>query len=527
MVIVRCALGEGVGLVTTARTLFAVPEGLGALDMAAVSEAARAATLAQNRAGATRLEAAYVLVEQFARAAQEQDEQCPEGSRRPGYARLAPAARARDHLVAACQLTCWHAERLVTAGVQIHTRLSRLCSVVERGVIPEELAVDLACRLAGVPDAIVGDVEDEVLARFVEDLEGGDRPSRPAVNSAIDEAVERFDPAGAQEAAEAAAESREVRFRGARDGMATMWAKLTAADAELLRRRIETDAAVAAADGLDRPIDQLRADALAALAVYPPDAAAGDTTATATGTGTGTDAAASAAAECGIELGQVRAGADLPRPSLGNAANAGQAIRISVIASAVRGLPNRVEFVHGTYSSFEWLCTELLEGDEASVRFELIDPAPGVLDSPEHALRYLITPAMAERIRLRDGTCRHPGCSVPAKDCDVDHVIAFNKRDPELGGPTLEWNLVCLCRKHHREKTFGTNSYRTGPLGELIIRTDTGHEHRTRPKGPLARARDAIAEREWEAFADRIIGPDGLLTNPPGQSRHGPHTRPA
>ncbi|MCT2274978.1 HNH endonuclease [Dietzia cinnamea] len=513
---------------TTARTLFAVPEGLGALDMAAVSEAARAATLAQNRAGATRLEAAYVLVAQFTRAAQTEDEQGPAGSGRPGYARLAPAARARDHLVAACQLTCWHAERLVTAGVQIHTRLSRLASVVARGVMPEQMAVDIACRLAEVPDAIVADVEDEVLARFAGDLEGGDRPSRSAVDSAIDEAVERCDPAGAQEAAEAAAQTRRVRFRGGRDGMATMWAKLTAADAELLRRRIDTDAAVAAADGLDRPIDQLRADALAALAVYPPDTAAGDTATTdAAATDTADAAAAAVAEECGIELGQVRAGADLPRPSLGNAARAGVPIRISVIASAVRGLPNRVEFVHGTYSSFEWLCTELLEGDEASVRFELIDPAPGALDSPEHALRYMITPAMAERIRLRDGTCRHPGCSVPAKDCDVDHVIAFNKGDPELGGPTLEWNLVCLCRKHHREKAFGTNTYRTGPLGELIICTDTGHEHRTRPKGPLARARDAIAEREWEAFADRIIADDGTLINPPGHPRHGPHTRPA
>ncbi|WP_375545287.1 HNH endonuclease signature motif containing protein, partial [Dietzia cinnamea] len=408
--------------------------------MAAVSEAARAATLAQNRAGATRLEAAYVLVAQFTRAAQTEDEQGPAGSGRPGYARLAPAARARDHLVAACQLTCWHAERLVTAGVQIHTRLSRLASVVARGVMPEQMAIDIACRLAEVPDAIVADVEDEVLARFAGDLEGGDRPSRPAVDSAIDEAVERCDPAGAAEAAEAAAQTRRVRFRGGRDGMATMWAKLTAADAELLRRRIETDAAVAAADGLDRPIDQLRADALAALAVYPPDTAAGDTATTgAAATGTA-DAAAAVAEECGIELGQVRVGADLPRPSLGNAARAGVPIRISVIASAVRGLPNRVEFVHGTYSSFEWLCAELLEGDEASVRFELIDPAPGAVDSPDQALRYLISPAMAERIRLRDGTCRHPGCSVPAKDCDVDHVIAFNKRDPELGGPTLEWN---------------------------------------------------------------------------------------
>ncbi|MBB1020134.1 HNH endonuclease, partial [Dietzia sp. E1] len=112
--------------------------------MAAVSEAARAATVAQNRAGATRLEAAYVLVAQFAQDAEDeqaQDEQRRGGSRRPGYARLAPAARARDHLVAACQLTCWHAERLVTAGVQIHTRLSRLASVVARGVMPEQMAV--------------------------------------------------------------------------------------------------------------------------------------------------------------------------------------------------------------------------------------------------------------------------------------------------------------------------------------------------------------------------------------------------
>ena len=217
----------------------------------------------------------------------------------------------------------------------------------------------------------------------------------------------------------------------------------------------------------------------------------------------------------------------MPRPSLGNAAAAGRPIRVSVIAAAAQGLPNRVEFVHGAYSSYSWLCQQLLEGDDARVRFELVDPAPGVLDSPEHALRYLITPAMAERIRMRDGTCRHPGCSVPAEDCDVDHVIAFNTKDPELGGPTTEWNLVCLCRKHHREKTFGTNAYRSGPLGELVIITDTGHEHRTRPKGPLARARDAIWEREWNAYADRIVADDGTLINPPGQDRYGPRRRPA
>ncbi|MVZ91760.1 HNH endonuclease, partial [Microbacter sp. ANSKLAB05] len=241
-------------MVTTTSALFAVPEALGMVDMEAVSEAARAATLAQNRAGATRLEAAHVLVEQFARAEQAQAEQADEagaGSRRPAYARLDPEARARDHLVAACQLTCWHAARLVTAGTQIHRRLPRLRSTVDRGLLPEQLAVDIACRLAEVSDAIVSAVEDEVVARFTGDLDGGDRPTRNAVDSAIDDAVERHDPAAAQDAAAAAAATRSVRFRGDRNGMATMWARLTAADAELLRRRIETDASAASADGLD------------------------------------------------------------------------------------------------------------------------------------------------------------------------------------------------------------------------------------------------------------------------------------
>ena len=508
-------------MTTTTSVILTVPDSPGVLDAKAVSEAARSATLAQNRAAAMRLEAAHLLVEEMARLDREDDGNGSAAAggprRRPAVARLAPEARARDHLAAACQLTCWHAARLVTAGVQIHRRLTRLRSTVDRGLMPEQLAVEIACRLAEVPDAIVSDVEDEVMARIADDLAGGDIPSRTAVGSLLDEAVERHDPAAAEDACAAAAETRSVRFRPSRNGMATMWAKLPVSDAELLRRRIETDATAASEDGLDRTMDQLRADALAALAVYAP---AGQTSAPAGQTSAPVHTEGAGGGDDGIELGDVALGADLPRPTLGNAAAAaGQPIRISVISAVSQGLPNRVEFVRGAYSSFDWLCQELLEGDDATVRFQVVDPAPGALDSPDHALRYRISPAMAERIRLRDGTCRHPGCSVAARDCDVDHLIAFNKTDPELGGPTLEWNLYCLCRKHHREKTFGRSEYRPGPLGELIIVTETGHEHRTRPRGPLARARDDIREREWSAYTDRVISADGMIISPPGSDR--------
>src|SRR5690606_14673566 len=127
--------------------LRAVDEPLESLDSAALSEAARSATLAQNLAAATRLHAAYLLVESFRRL-DEATHGDTEGDTRPAHARLDPAGRARDHLAAAMSLTCWHAGHLVTAAIQAHTRLPRLRGAVERGLLPEQLAIDAACRLA-------------------------------------------------------------------------------------------------------------------------------------------------------------------------------------------------------------------------------------------------------------------------------------------------------------------------------------------------------------------------------------------
>ncbi|MBB1047878.1 hypothetical protein G6028_08745, partial [Dietzia cercidiphylli] len=92
--------------------LRAVPDPLDTLGAEALSEVARSATLAQNLAAATRLQAAYHLVQAMGRLdeATHDDGACP----RPVFARLDPADRARDHLAAAMSLTGWHAGRLVT-----------------------------------------------------------------------------------------------------------------------------------------------------------------------------------------------------------------------------------------------------------------------------------------------------------------------------------------------------------------------------------------------------------------------------
>ncbi|HKE63491.1 MAG TPA: HNH endonuclease signature motif containing protein, partial [Micromonosporaceae bacterium] len=56
-------------------------------------------------------------------------------------------------------------------------------------------------------------------------------------------------------------------------------------------------------------------------------------------------------------------------------------------------------------------------------------------------------PALSRWIRARDGTCRAPGCRVPASVCDIDHTV-----DHFSGGLTTHDNLALLCRHHHRLK---------------------------------------------------------------------------
>ncbi|MDZ4234978.1 MAG: HNH endonuclease signature motif containing protein, partial [Dietzia sp.] len=293
-----------------------------------------------------------------------------------------------------------------------------------------------------------------VIGALGRDLDGGHRPSRTALDTAVDGARERHDPRAAEDAVGAAVEQRTVRFRPGRDGMTSMWAHLPSGDAEKLRRRIEAAARAAHDRGHPRTRNQLRADALCAL---------GDPNTDDIGTALHDpeDSARHTDSADGTHRSDSAAGADTPRP--GASWGTDKPVRISIIDGIAQGLPNRVQFVNGAYASFDWLCEELLSGGDAKVRFDLIDPQPGVQDTPDAVLKYFITPALAERIRLRDGTCRHPGCTVEAHDCEIDHVIAFDHQRPELGGPTAEWNLICLCRKHHREKTFGHCAYRPDP----------------------------------------------------------------
>lgn len=90
--------------------------------------------------------------------------------------------------------------------------------------------------------------------------------------------------------------------------------------------------------------------------------------------------------------------------------------------------------------------------------------------------RYQVTPGLRMWLRLRDETCRFPGCGHRASGCDVDHTI-----DWQCGGETRADNLAHLCRGHHTLKHRTRWRIRQLPDGTITWRGPTGRDYETRP----------------------------------------------
>ncbi len=86
--------------------------------------------------------------------------------------------------------------------------------------------------------------------------------------------------------------------------------------------------------------------------------------------------------------------------------------------------------------------------------------------------------SLDRHVRLRDGTCRAPGCLTPACGSDLDHVVPYQEGDITRVG-----NLHALCRHHHRLKTF--TSWRPvldAGTGQVTWTSPSGRRYVTRPE---------------------------------------------
>lgn len=95
--------------------------------------------------------------------------------------------------------------------------------------------------------------------------------------------------------------------------------------------------------------------------------------------------------------------------------------------------------------------------------------------------RRLFPPGQRRFITLRDQTCRTPWCDAPVRH--IDHVV------PDVeGGPTSVRNGQGLCEacNYAKEAPGWESRAPAGAHREVITRTPTGHEYRSRPPGRFA-----------------------------------------
>ncbi len=93
----------------------------------------------------------------------------------------------------------------------------------------------------------------------------------------------------------------------------------------------------------------------------------------------------------------------------------------------------------GTLSGYGVLPADLvrrLAAGDTRWRHILTDRATGaVLDVGTWS--YRPPTALDRHVRTRDVTCRFPGCTVPARECDLDHLIPFPQGPTNAGEPAL------------------------------------------------------------------------------------------
>ncbi|MEW5812991.1 MAG: DUF222 domain-containing protein [Actinomycetota bacterium] len=92
--------------------------------------------------------------------------------------------------------------------------------------------------------------------------------------------------------------------------------------------------------------------------------------------------------------------------------------------------------------------------------------------------RYRPSQALADFVRSRDLTCRHPGCTRPIDD--LDHTV------PYPWGPTCASNMAGYCRHHHLLKTFGPGwSNVQYPDGTIVFTDPDGQTSTSYPGSRL------------------------------------------
>ncbi|WP_159616461.1 HNH endonuclease [Arthrobacter zhaoguopingii] len=90
---------------------------------------------------------------------------------------------------------------------------------------------------------------------------------------------------------------------------------------------------------------------------------------------------------------------------------------------------------------------------------------------------YTVPADLKKWLRVRDRTCRHPGCNRSAASTELDHTIPWSR-----AGTTAHNNLAHLCRRHHMLKSEGLWHYEQPEPGIITATSPAGRKYQTLPE---------------------------------------------
>ena len=153
-------------------------------------------------------------------------------------------------------------------------------------------------------------------------------------------------------------------------------------------------------------------------------------------------------------------------------------VMITVPVFALLGLDDEPATLEG-YGPISPEAAREIAGHAPSFTRLLTHPESGVVLSLGKT-QHKNTKAMKKWLRVRDETCRFPGCSRPAVTSDVDHT------DPWAGGGRTDSdNLAHLCEPHHRLKHLSQWRVSQEPGGILLWTSPGKRSYRTDPANPM------------------------------------------
>jgi uncharacterized protein DUF222 len=264
------------------------------------------------------------------------------------------------------------------------------------------------------------------------------------------------------------------RYPSPREGMTTLAADLPADEAAACYAVVDALAVLAKQEGDSRPIGQLRAAMLSALIRQPGDPARPAVT-----------AVLHVSASLATLAGRSTAPGEVDGVPLTGAHLRALLEQLDALCPGGLQEPAGGELVLSVTDGDGRLLASMTRAElERLVRRGCrvhpdADCGCPLLDRPPPVDRYEPSAAQRTWVETRDRTCRFPNCGRRAGWADLDHVVPHG-----CGGRTECGNLCCLCRSHHRLKTFAPGwRFEMTADGVLSVTTPSGVTRTTWPPG--------------------------------------------